>query len=101
MQFLPLTDLHPRYIFDIIILLQSQLQKNMLVIAMDDTRDGQRGHFSGFAGPAMTDWYLSPLTGDQREKFACDQLEVPPATAELCLGEKTRGIYFRTTRSFF
>ena len=69
----------------------------MLVIAMDDTREGQRGHFSGFTGPTLSDWYMSPLTGGdgvQRVRFVCDQLEVPPATALLCVGGKhTRGIY--------
>jgi hypothetical protein len=76
---------------------RSQLKRGMLVIAMDDTREGQRGHFSGFTGPTLSDWYMNPLTGGdgvQRVRFVCDQLEVPPATALLCVGGKhTRGIY--------
>ena len=80
---------------------QGQLQKGMLVIAMDDTREGQRGHFSGFAGPSLSDWYMSPLTGGdgvRRVKFVCDQLEVPPATALLCVGGKhNRGIILYAT----
>jgi hypothetical protein len=75
---------------------RSQLKRGMLVIAMDDTREGQRGHFSGFTGPTLSDWYMNPLTGGdgvQRVRFVCDQLEVPPATALLCVGGKhTRGV---------
>ena len=80
--------------------LQTQLKREMSVIAMDDSKDGQRGHFAGFVGPALTDWFLVSLTEGERRKFACDQLEVPPATAELCIGGKTRrGIYIGMHRS--
>lgn len=60
----------------------------MRVIAMDDSREGVRGYFAGFTGPTLSDWYLCQSLGGEREKFACDQLEIPPETAELCM---TRG----------
>ena len=64
----------------------------MLVVAMDDTKYGRRGHFAGFADPTLSHWYLTPLAGGERERFESDELEVPSATAEACMGSsKTRG----------
>ena len=63
----------------------------MPVIAMDDSKDGIRGHFAGFADTTLSEWFLTPVTGGERERYDCDQLEVPSATADACMGCKTRG----------
>ena len=63
----------------------------MAVIAMDDTKWGRRGHFAGFTG--LSEWYLDPFDGGERETYVCDQLEVPASTATACIEGRTRGTF--------
>ena len=68
----------------------------MLVNAMNNTKQGRQGHFGGFTDHTLSDWYLYPLEGGERESYVCDQLEIPSLTVETCIIRKNRGTHTHT-----